>query len=122
MKISVVIPVHNGGSDLRICLEALAQSCRVPDELIVVDDASSDGSAELGAAFGILVPSGDKAPVGPAKCRNRGAANAHGDILIFLDADVQVHQDTLSAVESHFEGHPEIAALFGSYDATPPHR
>ncbi len=122
MQVSVIVPVHNGGSDLRICLQALTQSSRGPDELIVVDDASSDGSAELGAAFGTLVQAGGDVPLGPARARNRGAAQASGDILVFVDADVKVHTDTIAAIVAHFEQHAEIAALFGSYDQYPPHR
>jgi glycosyltransferase involved in cell wall biosynthesis len=121
MKLSVVIPVRNGGSDLRKCLEALTDSTRLPDELIVVDDASTDRSAQLASTFGVLVPSQSRQPIGPAKSRNRGAARAQGDILVFIDADVMVHRNTLAAIESHFIEHPEIAALFGSYDDDPPH-
>ena len=122
MKLSVVIPVHNGGDDLRRCLEALLDSTRPPDELIIVDDASTDESAELASKLGLLVPSHSRDPIGPARARNRGVAHAQGDILVFIDADVMVHRDTLSGVESHFIERPEIAALFGSYDDSPPHR
>src|SRR5689334_1646152 len=122
MKLSVVIPVHNGGDDLRRCLEVLLDSTRPPDELIIVDDASTDESAELASELGLLVPSHSRDPIGPARARNRGVAHAQGDILVFIDADVMVHRDTLSGVESHFIERPEIAALFGSYDDSPPHR
>jgi glycosyltransferase involved in cell wall biosynthesis len=122
MKLSVVIPVHNGGDDLRRCLEALAGSTRVPDELIIVDDASTDGSAQLASRFGTVVTSQSWHPVGPARSRNRGVAQAHGDILLFIDADVMVHRGTLAVIENHFTKDPEIAALFGSYDDDPPHR
>src|SRR5688572_28729868 len=122
MKLSVVIPVHNGGSGLQMCLEALLRSTRSPDELIVIDDASSDGSAELAARFGNVLPSQSQEPLGPARARNLGAARAQGDILLFLDADVTVHANTLALIERHFAEHPETAALFGSYDDQPPHR
>lgn len=122
MNLSVVIPVYNGGSDLQQCLEALSRSTRPPDELIVVDDASADGSAELAGRFGSVISSQSQEPLGPARARNLGAARAQGDILLFLDADVTVHADTLALIERHFAEHPETAALFGSYDDEPPHR
>ena len=97
-------------------------STRPPDELIIVDDASTDGSAQLAARFGTVVVCQNHRPIGPARARNLGAGQSQGDILLFLDADVMVHTNTLELVERHFTEHPEIAALFGSYDDRPPHR
>lgn len=122
MRLSVVIPVHNGGDDLQKCLEALMNSTRPPDELIIVDDASTDGSAQLAARFGTVVVCQNHRPIGPARARNLGAVQSQGDVLLFLDADLMVHTNTLALVERHFTEHPEIAALFGSYDDHPPHR
>ena len=122
LKLSVVIPVHNGGQDLQLCLDALQTSTRPPDELIVVDDASTDNSAQLAAQYGILISSRAERPMGPALCRNQGVRTATGDIVIFLDADVKVHRETLALIERQFVEHPEIAALFGSYDDQPLHR
>lgn len=122
MKLSVVIPVRNGGEDFRHCLEALRTSTRLPDEIIVVDDASTDASVITAVASGAHVLSQAELPVGPARSRNRGAAVAQGDILVFVDADVVVHRNTLAAIETYLTAHPEIAALFGSYDDAPRHR
>ncbi len=120
LRLSIIIPVHDGGENLRLCLEALAASTRSPDEVIVVDDGSTDGSGGLARQYGAHVVRLDGPPHGPACARNRGAEAAHGDILVFLDADVVVHPDTLARTERHLAEHPEIAALFGSYDADPP--
>jgi GT2 family glycosyltransferase len=120
--LSVVIPVHNGGGDLQVCLETLLASTRQPDEVIIVDDASTDDSVGLASQYGTVISSQSESPVGPAKCRNRGVTFAKGDVVVFLDGDVKVHPDTLALIERHFEGHSEIAALFGSYDDQPPHR
>jgi glycosyltransferase involved in cell wall biosynthesis len=97
-------------------------STRPPDELIVVDDASMDDSAQVAAQFGMVVVSQGPQPIGPARARNLGVTRSQGDVLLFLDADVMVHADTLAQIERHFTEHPEIAALFGSYDDYPPHR
>lgn len=119
MALSVIIPVHNGGEGLRLCLRALETGVRPPDEVIVVDDASTDGSADLAESLGARVISLPGGPWGPARARNQGAAAAQGEILLFLDADVVVHTDTLAQVEREMAGNPEAAALFGSYDASP---
>lgn len=119
-RLSVVIPVHNGGDAFQRCLEAIASSSRLPDEWIVVEDGSTDGSGQQAERFGAHVLPLSGPAVGPAKARNAGAAAATGDVIIFLDADVVVHPDTLSQIASEFEQHSEIAALFGSYDDVPP--
>ena len=82
MRLAVIIPVHNGGADLRLCLQALARSTRPPDELIVVDDASSDGSAEVAMACGARVLPLSGAPRGPAKARNAAAGACSADLLV----------------------------------------
>jgi glycosyltransferase involved in cell wall biosynthesis len=97
-------------------------SKRAADEIIVVDDASTDSCAALARGFGAQVLALPDGPHGPAVARNRGAAAAHGDVLVFIDADVAVHRDTLAMMEKHLSEHPEIAALFGSYDDAPPAR
>ncbi len=87
-------------------------------EIIVVSDGDSDGSWRLAEAFGVrlirLPESG-----GPAKARNIGAKSANGDILFFVDADVEVHPNTLAQVAQSFEADASLAALIGSYDDAP---
>jgi GT2 family glycosyltransferase len=56
---------------------------------------------------------------GPADARNRGAARAGGDVLVFVDADVVVHRDAFSRIRQAFETDSALAALFGSYDDDP---
>jgi len=92
MKLSVIIPVYNGGLDFRLCLEALKKSVRTPDEIIVVDDASTDGMAELAGKYPVHVIRTGTQARGPAFARNLGAKEAGGDLLVFLDADVAVHR------------------------------
>src|SRR6266545_4227388 len=116
VKLSVVIPVHNGGEDFRQCLDALMISKRQPDEIIVVDDASTDSSGTLACGVGAQILLLDGNPHGPAVARNRGAMVAQGNVLVFIDADVAVHEDTLSLIEETLVTNPEISALFGSYD------
>jgi glycosyltransferase involved in cell wall biosynthesis len=120
MKLSVIIPVRNGGADFQTCLQAITASMRAPDEIIVVDDGSTDDSANRARAFGARVDAVTGAAHGPAFARNRGAAIAQGDVLVFLDADVTAHADTLARIEKYLCDQPDVAALFGSYDDNPP--
>ena len=122
MRLSVVVPVHNGGEGLRLCLQALAASARPPDEVIVVDDGSTDGSAALASALAAHVLTTSAGPRGPAHARNRGAEVATGEVLVFIDADVAVHADTLARMEALLAGEPDVAAVFGCYDDHPPAR
>lgn len=59
-------------------------------------------------------------PVGPAAARNRAAAEATGDILVFVDTDVVVVGDALAGMCRLLDAEPEIAAVFGAYDLQPP--
>jgi len=122
LRVSVVIPVFNGGPDLEKCLAAVAASSYPVFECIVVDDASSDGmTAPAAARHGARVIQLDQQS-GPAIARNRGAMEAGGDILFFTDADVVIHPDTLAVAVDVLASGPELGAVFGSYDDDPGHR
>jgi len=118
MKISVIIPVHNGAETLATCLEALTASTYPADECIVVNDGSTDGSDTRAATFPVRVLDLRGGPFGAAYARNRGAEAASGEILLFLDADIAVAPDTLARVAAAFTG-TSAEAVFGSCDTTP---
>jgi GT2 family glycosyltransferase len=61
-------------------------------------------------------------PSGPAVARNRGAAIATGDVLVFIDSDVVASSDELLRLADTFDRHPEVAAVFGAYDDEPAER
>jgi glycosyltransferase involved in cell wall biosynthesis len=117
-SVSVVIPVYNDHDHLRLCLESLRASELQPTECIVVDDGSTDDSAGIAARYGAKVLS-TNGRFGPARARNLGAQSACGDILLFLDADVCVHADTVSKVANEFLQDPSLDAVMGSYDRSP---
>jgi len=118
LSISVIIPVYNAGSYLAQCLDALQSACNAATEVIVVDDGSTDGCAEVHRE-GVEVY---RLPLrsGPAAARNFGARHAKGEILLFVDADVVVRPDTVDRVAQCLSTKPEFAAVFGSYDERPP--
>jgi GT2 family glycosyltransferase len=97
LAVSVVIPVRNGAADLSRCLAAvaLASRGRRDVEVIVVDNGSSDGSADVARHLGARVLERPDIRVGA--CRNAGAAEARGDVLAFVDADNEIGPGWLDA-------------------------
>ncbi len=116
--VSIVIPVHNGGENFRKCLSSVAACDPPPLETIVVADGESDGSWRIAEEYAMQVI---KLPLsgGPARARNAGANAAKGDILFFIDADETVPKDAVKQIAADFRQHPDMAALFGSYDDDP---
>jgi GT2 family glycosyltransferase len=117
--ISIIIPVHNAERTLIRCLEDLHRSeGGASFECIVVDDGSSDSSGSIARGFGATVlRTGDRR--GPACARNLGAASARAEILMFIDADVCVHPDTIERIHQSFIKDPALDAIIGSYDDSP---
>ncbi len=97
--ISVVVAATNRPQTLERCLAAVRGGESPPAELLVIDQ-----------------PPG----TGPAAARNAGAGRASGEILVFVDADVEVHHDALALISRNFAEDPELAAVFGAYDDRPP--
>ncbi len=83
-KVSVIIPTLNEAAYLPGLLDALSEQTRPPDEIIVADAGSTDGTVELAQAHGARVVRGGMPAVG----RNAGAQAATGDLFLFFDADV----------------------------------
>src|SRR5664279_431944 len=103
IRVSVIIPNYNSGPALAQCLQSLEQFGRMVYECIVVDDASTDGSASAAIRTGVrLLSAGQRR--GPAYARNLGASVASGDLLLFLDADVCVQPDTVERITTRFAG------------------
>jgi glycosyltransferase involved in cell wall biosynthesis len=119
-SISVIIPARNRADDLAVCLQALCTSQPSPHEMIVVDDASTDNTADVAQRFGAIVIRLETNHDSNF-CRNRGAEAATGDILLFLDSDVVVQPDTLRIVLDSFSNN-STAAIVGLYSAHHRHR
>jgi glycosyltransferase involved in cell wall biosynthesis len=117
-SLSVVVPVRNGGRDFEHCLKRLRDSAHSDFELIVVDDASVDGSAEVALRSGAILIR-NSSPLGPAAARNLGARSARAPLIFFLDADVAVHRQTVTRALARFQADPGLSALIGSYDDVP---
>lgn len=119
--ISVVMPVLDGLALLPHSVEALEASDLAPDrwELVVVDDGSTDGTPDWVRERGHRVVSVFDGPRGPGYARNRGSEAARGDVLMFVDVDVRVHDDALRRALAVFEDDDGVGAVFGAYDDRP---
>jgi hypothetical protein len=87
-------------------------------ELIVVDDASGDGSVSIAARYADTVVKLTGQQAGPAYSRNRGVELARGEILAFVDGDVVVEADTLGRMLGVLGDRPDIDGVSASQDVT----
>ena len=120
LMLSVIVPVYNQVEELSRCLSALSASQYDDFEVIVVDDGSTVPIEPLVVERGFNYLRID-GPGGPARARNRGAKKAQGRYLVFIDADVCVHPDTLARFAGTFTADETIDAVIGSYDDSPGH-
>lgn len=116
-RVSIIVPFHRNLALLRRVLAPFA--VRPPHvEVIVAADGAVEDWRPLAAEFGAR---GVELPVrsGPAAARNRGAAIAAGDTLVFVDGDVIAATDAVARMEAVLAD-PAITAVFGAYDEHPP--
>jgi hypothetical protein len=97
-RISTIIPATDRPATLDAALAAIRAAAEPPEEIIVVDEPAGRG---------------------PAGTRNDGAQQSSGEILVFVDSDVEVHADAFTRIRRAFEAEPDLAAIFGSYDDDP---
>lgn len=117
-RFSIVIPVYNVGKYLKKCVESLKQQDFESYEILLVDDGSVDGSAEICDS---LIDSKPKIRVfheknkGVSAARNCGLRNAKGEYLLFVDADDYVERDFCRKLDRILTEHanPEIAVYGG---------
>ena len=121
-SISVVIITRNEGTELRATVDDLRRTLpKTKRELIVVDDASTDGSTKCLAAWPdvrLLRTDG----VGVANARNVGASHAGGDVILFCDAHMRLPSRWWRALIEPLESRRVGAAAPGVYSLTEPER
>ncbi len=109
--VSVVIPVKDDAEHLRQCLDALHRQARRPDEIIVVDNDSTDASAAVAASLGATVVHCGEPGVPAASAR--GYDTARGDLILRLDADSLPSVLWVESVVEAFAQHPEVSVFTG---------
>ena len=123
-RIAVVIPVHNRTLVIQRAIDSVLRQDLTDFELVVVDDGSTDGSADLVAAIPDqrvrLIRQG--ARHGANAARNRGVRETSAPIIAFLDSDDEFLPHKLSAVIAAFECQPDLGTLVDSYAIVNPRK
>jgi glycosyltransferase involved in cell wall biosynthesis len=109
--VSAVIPAFNEERFIATAIESVLSQTYPPVECIVVDDGSTDGTAEVARGFGSQVRLVQGESRGAAAARNRGADLAEGDMLAFLDADDRWLPERLERQVKELEAEPRAAAV-----------
>jgi glycosyltransferase involved in cell wall biosynthesis len=113
---SVIIPVYNGAATIGRALDSVTSQTQPPEEIIVVDDGSTDASAEIVAAHAGPIRLVRQQNQGVSVARNRGAAEATGDWLAFLDADDLYFPDRLKWHADWVAEDPDLDFLTGDQE------
>jgi glycosyltransferase involved in cell wall biosynthesis len=113
-RVTVIVPVFNGAAHLGETLAALAAQTRPIDELVVVDDGSTDDSAAIAEAAGATVLRGPNG--GASAARNRGVEASTGDLLVFSDADDVPRRHKIEAQVAFLDEHPEVGIVMARHE------
>jgi biofilm PGA synthesis N-glycosyltransferase PgaC len=115
MKISILIPCHNEEKSIRACIQSCLDQTRAPDQILVVNDGSTDGSRLVLSEFGekievlnIPIATGNK-----SYAQERGLSLITGDIFIATDGDTVLDPKLVQSVEEKFIEQPDIVAVCG---------
>jgi len=119
MYISVVIPTYNHADLLPRTLDAVCRQVAHECEIIVVDDGSTDNTADTvehyAAQSPVTVRYLHQTNSGPARARNYGAAEAKGDWILFLDADDELLDGAFGKFRQASEENPQAALIIGGH-------
>lgn len=115
LAISVVIPTHDRATLVTRAINSALAAIEPGDEIIVVDDGSTDSTAEVVAAYGdrlryLPLPHG-----GAGRARNRGIAAARNPLIAFLDSDDEWMPDKLRLQRAVLTACPEVAFCFSDF-------
>jgi glycosyltransferase involved in cell wall biosynthesis len=112
MKISVLIPAYNSAATIRATLESVLCQTTAADEILVMDDGSTDQTAAILGLYEPRIKVFSQPNGGVSSARNALIARATGDLVAFLDSDDLWHPSYLKTQLRVFELYPEAAALF----------
>lgn len=122
MKVSVVIPVYNGEATIGRCLDSLVtQATAVGNvEILVVDDASTDGTLAVVCRYAPVRVVRQPTNAGPAAARNRGVAEASGELVLFTDADCVPSESWIADMVAPFLVDAAVVGAKGVYKTRQP--
>ena len=110
-SISVIIPVYNAEITLARCLDSVFNQSRIPDQVIVINDSSTDNSSKVADSYKDRIEYIEQTNQGPGASRNAGLKVARGDYVAFLDADDYWMPEFLSHCVQFLDWHEEAVAV-----------
>jgi glycosyltransferase involved in cell wall biosynthesis len=110
--ISCIIPVYNSELYLGEAIDSILAQTYQPVEIIIVDDGSTDATAEVAAHYGTQISYLRQSNQGPATARNLGLSAAQGEFIAFLDADDLWNSEKLTREMARLQERPEIDLCF----------
>ena len=114
LSISVIVCAFNEAEYLPACLHSLLAQTRPPDEILVVNNASTDRTRDVAEQVpGVRVV--DEPRKGLVRARETGRLAARGDLLVYVDADCRAPLAWLARVEHRFVLEPALVAVSGAY-------
>ena len=118
IKISLIIPTYNSKNTIIDCLNSVYNGQKIPYEVIIVDDCSTDDTTKLiqSKKFHNLCIFKTQKNSGPATARNLGAFKAKGTHLFFIDSDTIIDK---YAISLYFKICNKFDAIVGVYDERP---
>jgi glycosyltransferase involved in cell wall biosynthesis len=114
LTISVIVCAHNEAQHLSACLHSLLAQSRIPDEILVINNASTDSTRSVARQIP-HVRVVDEPRKGLVVARETGRRTATGDVLVYLDADCRAPLMWLDRIERRFAADPRLVALSGPY-------
>jgi len=104
--ISVIIPTYQHGDSIVACLESILRQSRQADEIIVVDDGSTDETKQILSSYLDRIEYLHQENAGAPAARMRGFKSSKGSLLLFCDADIHMHKDLLKELETALRDDP----------------
>ena len=122
-RISIIIPTYQHASTLVRCLDSILKQSRKADEIIVVDDGSTDDTQEVLKRYQAQRGEGTQ-PItgiiqtnqGAPAARNNGFQKSTGSLVLFCDADVEMRPEMLVELENALTSHPEASYAYSGFE------
>lgn len=116
MRVSALVPTFNRSDFLKEALSSLLRQTLPPDEIIVIDDGSTDDTAHVVAAFAPAVRYIYKTNGGKSSALNLGLAQASGEFIYILDDDDLAADDAVERMVEVIENKQEYGFVYGEFD------
>jgi glycosyltransferase involved in cell wall biosynthesis len=112
LTLSIVIPVYNEENYLKACLDSIANQSEKPDEVIVVDNNSTDKTVQIAQSYDFVTLLHEKKQH-QSFAQIKGFNNSRSAIIARIDADTLLNQDWVKNVKKHFYNNPNSVAVTG---------